>query len=134
MTAPCAGIIVFDNDKTILVSTQNGNFSFPKGKRNKGETSIDTAWREFNEETGMNGENIKLIDDIPIDENSDKGNLNIRYYVGHLVKHSTLKCDPEELDSVAWYSIADALKFDKFKKTRKDILMKAYEKYKNYLN
>ena len=49
---PCAGIIVFDNDKTILVQTKAGRFSFPKGKRNKSESELETAWRELQEETG----------------------------------------------------------------------------------
>jgi len=37
---PCAGIIVFDSDKTILVSTNRGNHSFPKGKRKKEKERI----------------------------------------------------------------------------------------------
>ena len=84
MIPPCAGIIVINVDETVLVSTQNGNYSFPKGKRNKNETSLETAWRELGEETGLEKKHVKLIDDFTIDELSDKGNIAIRYYILNL--------------------------------------------------
>ena len=126
---PCSGIIVIDLDKTILVSTKNGNYSFPKGKKNKGETSLDTAWRELEEETGLSKENVEIIDDYQIDENSNKGNIAIRYYVGKLIKHpNKLTYDPDELQNVEWIQIDKAYKIEKFKNRRKEILKQVYEK------
>lgn len=133
---PCCGIIVFykDNnniDKTILVSTHNGNYSFPKGKRHKNETSLETAWRELTEETGLTKDNVELVNESFIDETSNrKGNLSVRYYVGKLVKPlETFTFDPEELNKVEWLTINDALKLDKFVDKRKDVLKHAYAKY-----
>ncbi|XWV25157.1 NUDIX hydrolase [Tupanvirus deep ocean] len=127
----CAGIIVFKGEETVLVSTDRGNLSFPKGKRNKGETDIQTAWRETNEETGLTQDQIKLLDGVYFDEYTRKGNLSVRYFVGVLVKeHQKFKFDPTELANVAWYSVENACSFEKLKKERREILEKAYEVYK----
>lgn len=64
--SPCAGIIVIDQNtkETILVCTDYDNYSFPKGKRIKGETVLNNALRELNEETGLNSDDIQIINDI----------------------------------------------------------------------
>lgn len=126
---PCAGIIVIDGDKTVLVCTSNGNYSFPKGKRNKGETIIDAAHRELNEETGLSKENIEIIDSFTIDETSNKGNVAIRYFVATLIKkQDKLTFDPSELEKSEWITMDNAYKLEKFKNRRKEILKQAYDK------
>lgn len=132
-TPPCAGIIVFDDNNTVLVSTDRGNMSFPKGKCNKAETYINTAWRELEEETGLNCTKVQLIaDDIYIDELSSKGNPSVRYFVGKLLdEHKTFTFDKTELANVAWCNVLDALNFEKLKPERKAILGYAYKIYKN---
>lgn len=126
---PCAGIIVFDKDNTVLVNTEKGNYSFPKGKREKGETSLETAWRELQEETGLTKDYVKLIDDFCLDEQSRNGNLSIRYYVGHLTKpYNTFTFDKNELENVQWITVDNALKLEKFVDKRKEILKQAYQK------
>src|SRR5438132_9606462 len=126
MIPPCVGIIVVDKSRTILVRTDRGNYSFPKGGRKKGESDLQTAWRELNEETGLKEENVKLLDNFYLDELSDKGKLSIRYFVGELIKDiKELKCcDPEELEFVGWFEFNDALKLDTLKQQRKDVLKK----------
>ena len=131
---PCAGIIVINNDKTVLVSTKMGNLSFPKGKRHKNETTYDTAWRELTEETGIDSSHVDLIADYYIDEISRKGFVSVRYFVGILKKTATFddfKFDPEELSNVAWYNIIDALESTFLKENRKDILLKVWTKIEN---
>lgn len=45
-------------------------WGFPKGRRDKNETSLECALREFTEETGLDRNRIKIIDEIePIEEN-----------------------------------------------------------------
>ena len=146
MSIPCAGIIVFNNKnddqcnlietiETILVNTESGNFSFPKGKRHKCETPIQAAWRELEEETGLTSEYVKLIDENYIDELSNKGHPSVRYFVGILIKpQPVITFDKYELANVAWYSIDYALKIKKFKTIRKEILIEACKKYKSVLN
>lgn len=128
----CAGIIVFWKNKTVLVSTQRGNMSFPKGKRKKGETSIETAWRELEEETGLGKSEVELINEEPIDEITPKGNVSVRYFVGYLKEMpKTLSFDPDELAEVKFYDVE--IDFEKLKNNRKEILALAYKKYKSYL-
>lgn len=126
---PCAGIIVFDGDRTILVETERGNLSFPKGKREKGESTIETAWRELKEETGLTFDLVTLLPNVHIDEYSDKGNLSIRYFLGRILNSSdhTFTFDPKELAQVKWYPIPEALSLSQLKSTRKEILRQAYQ-------
>ncbi|MEX0877260.1 MAG: NUDIX domain-containing protein [Candidatus Spechtbacterales bacterium] len=60
------GIIPFtkegDEYRFLLVHQNTGHWSFPKGHPQVGETEIETAKREFREETGLN--NVELIDGI----------------------------------------------------------------------
>lgn len=131
---PCTGIIIIDNDQTILVSTKRGNQSFPKGKRHRNETVLEAAWRELKEETGLDNRHIDLIEDYYIDELSDKGNLSIRYFVGLLktdIKINKFTFDTNELACVGWYNIIDALESNFLKKARKIILLEVWEKIEN---
>lgn len=125
---PCVGVIVFDKDRTILVCTDHGNYSFPKGKRNKGETDLQTGLRELEEETGLTKDHIELIDDFTLDEMSRKGNLSVRYFVAKLVKeHKKITFDKSELEAVEWIDVTKAYKLEKFVDRRKEILQKAYD-------
>lgn len=127
---PCAGIIVFDGDNTILVSTNRGNHSFPKGKREKWESYIDTAWRELKEETGLTQEHVKLLDDTYIDEFSEKGNPSVRYFTGQLIiPIETFTFDKGELETVKWVNINDAYTIEKLSERRKITLKCVYERY-----
>ena len=123
---PCSGIIVININinETILVCTDYDNYSFPKGKRNKGETSLETGWRELQEETGLTKDDVELIDNISFDEKSDRGGLATRYYVGKLKykEKKEVTFDITELKKVEWIKIDDVFKLEKFKDRRKDIL------------
>lgn len=140
----CAGIAVFritniNNDinkekqiiETILVKTPHGNLSMPKGKRNKGEQYIETAWRELKEETGLEPHMVNLLDNelnYYVVENN-----NIIYYPSIIkddYKNFKLRnIDSEELVDVSWYDINQVMKFDKnIKNERKELIKKMYEK------
>lgn len=127
------GIIVFDQDLTILVKTCHGIFSFPKGKRKKRESDLETAWRELEEETGLTSENVELLDNFYINERNSKGGVATRYFVGYIKKSATrISFNPNELAGVTWFNIRDALKLEKLKITRKNILAIAHNKFINY--
>jgi 8-oxo-dGTP pyrophosphatase MutT (NUDIX family) len=69
---------ITDNDKTILLkdiienSKTNWNeteWEFPKGRKNNKEKDLDCALREFEEETGISKNKIKIIENImPFEE------------------------------------------------------------------
>lgn len=131
---PCAGIIVFSGNQTILVNTERGNYSFPKGKRTKEETDITAAWRELQEETGLTHNDINLIEGVYFDEKTKKGNLSVRYFVGYLTTtHHRFTFDTTELAHVDWYSVDNVLKLEKLKGPRKEILVQAYQAYEAYM-
>ena len=57
----CAGVVVYnDNKEVVVVATPKGNYSFPKGKKKKGETVKQTALRELYEETGIDETEIEF--------------------------------------------------------------------------
>lgn len=124
----------FSGDQTIVVRTECGNYSFPKGKRTKEETHIVKAWRkttasgnlELREETGLTPSDVKLLEDVHFDKYTEKGNLS----VGYLTKDKHIfTFDRTELAYVDWYSVNDIIKLDKLKESLKQILMQAYQIY-----
>jgi 8-oxo-dGTP pyrophosphatase MutT (NUDIX family) len=125
---PTAGIIILnDQMETVLVETPRGNFSFPKGGREKGETIEECAFRELYEETGIKRHQITIIKDVEYDEYSPKNKPAVKYYIATLndYKNHVFKFDPEELVSCGWYKIDDIINGTlSIKPARKVILAK----------
>lgn len=127
----CAGIVVFSKalDKIVLVKTHAGHYSFPKGKREKGESVVLCAFRETLEETGISADNLRILKDQLIKE--FKNNLekpSIVYLVGAVTtEYNDFKFDTEELSATAWYTIEEALQLDNLLDRRKDVLRQALE-------
>lgn len=123
---PCSGFVILDLERgeTVLVCTDSDNYSFPKGKRHKGEKSFDVALRETEEETGLKGGyDFDIIDRLYFDEQSNRGNIATRYYVGILKDGKRdLSFDPKELKTVCWIKYEDVFELEKFKDRRKAIL------------
>lgn len=126
----CAGIIVLsqnDNNYETIVVKSKTNYGFPKGKREKGETLMQTAFRELFEETGVSNKNIELFQNVSFDEESIKGNVCVRYFVARFIGNKTdLIFDKDELTEVKWMNVCDAYKILKIK-NRDKILFNAVE-------
>lgn len=123
--AQAAGFIILCGNDALLVKTPAGNWGFPKGKRQKGETVLDTAWRELKEETGIDKANVYMVSDDPLaEEGKESGGPH--YFVG-LIQGGLLRItwNPAELAFAGWVSITDALNLDKFTRTRKELLREA---------
>ena len=122
----CCGVLVFrkkkladaeqkeDNWECAIVLQDNGrNYSFPKGGKHKGETPLQNAKRELEEETSLTDEHIELLppESTFVDEQRD-GKLCVRYFVGILrdeFYNFKLKAkDPTEIDQVDWFSYPKA--------------------------
>ena len=78
-------IIKNDNSMNLdaLISNRTANYKdqewgFPKGRKNRRETNIETAVREFTEETGIPEENIKIINKKFIENYISYDNLEYR--------------------------------------------------------
>ena len=99
---------VFEKIKIIYNEPEWG---FPKGKKNRYETNLDCALREFNEETGMN--KIIILNSInPINE-IFYGTNNIKYKhiyyislyddINNIIDKSYLN-DCNEISDIEWYN------------------------------
>ena len=77
MSPPCAGFIILtqNKDKVLLITTHRNIIGFPKGKKKKNEDSIQVAYRELQEETGLTSDMIRPIEGLYVDEMSIKGIL-----------------------------------------------------------
>ena len=129
----CAGIVLFNNTFTevVLVETDRGHFSFPKGKRDKKESLLETAIRETFEETGIKNKQYLLSDFVLAEfAKPDSKSPSVLYFIGQL--HSDTKVhkftfDAKELKNVKWISFENALEIDdfNFKHQRKNVLKQA---------
>lgn len=127
----CAGVILLDKSKkfVVIVQTHRGNYGFPKGKSKKGETLIETAKRECFEESGIKIDDSDII--CSFDETKPGRNPSIRYYT--CIKECAVVAakNPEELKSVEWMSVEQALLLDKLSEERKSILRQAVNEAKS---
>lgn len=53
MKEESCGAVVYYNNEFLLLHYEAGHWGFPKGNREKGETKLETAIREIEEETGL---------------------------------------------------------------------------------
>ena len=101
------GIVVFDQDKVLLIKHNGGHISFPKGHVEEGETEKETALREVKEETGIEAEIIS--DKTFMNTYSPKEGYmkDVYYFVGKKVG-GELKPQLEEVSICDFFEIEDA--------------------------
>jgi len=129
-----AGVIVIrewnGSNQTITVKgSRTGNWSFPKGKRKRGEPVIDTAWRELREETGLDANDVKLLQLSYIDEEAKHG--KIRYFIAVLRgKEAPLfKYTATDITEVKWMLINNHMPLST---SRKKVLQQATAKLQEF--
>ena len=98
--------------RPLYASTEWG---FPKGRRNIGESDFDCAMREFFEETGASVPSFAVDRRTPPLEEIFIGTNNVVYrhvyYLMRVVSDAedpTFRPNAREIESVAWFDIADA--------------------------
>lgn len=108
-----AGVIAYKSNGDIFVILQNVLiWSFPKGKIEGDEMSIDAASREFREESGYYG-------NIDLDEDKYMTIDNTKYYLFYINPYNErlipfhIMDDRKEVIKKRWENIND---FDKFRK------------------
>lgn len=101
--------ICLKENKILLVKRsqkvlQSGKYALPGGFLNFDETTEEATLRELMEETGYEGEIVKLIKvlDDPNRKNEDRQNVSFIYLID--VKEKVGKPD-EETKSVHWFSL-----------------------------
>lgn len=111
------GAIVFRNREkreVLLVQQQNGDWGFPKGHREAGETERETLVRELAEETGITSLEIDS-DVIPlrmtyqfVNHEGVEVDKTVLLYVGYSSAEPRVVL-PDEILHVGWYSVESAL-------------------------
>ena len=129
------GIVVFDNDKVLLIKHNKGHISFPKGHVEVGESDEETAYREVLEETGIEAKIIS--NDRFINTYKPKtGYLkDVILYAGIKVG-GNLKPQEEEVSMCDFYDYDIAynmVTYDVDKKILEETI-KIYNEYKKEIN
>lgn len=97
----------------LLIQHQAGHWAFPKGHAEAGETPLETAHREFQEETGIT--QYEIIPGIELSENYNfeiKGRYQfktVRYFPA-IVQQTEVKIQLSEIKDFAWLPYAEAMK------------------------
>lgn len=119
------GCIIISNEKVLLVQNRNGNWAFPKGHVEKGETEKETALRETKEETNLDVEIIsekKYVINYISKKNMMK---KVIYFVANPLSNDYIKLD-KEISNIGYYDLDEALDI----LTYQDIK----DKYQEFLN
>ena len=122
------GIIVFDEERVLLIKHNGGHTSFPKGHMERGELLRETAVRETLEETGIEAEIISEACFINTYVPKDKYKKDVILFIGKKTG-GNLKPQLEEVslcDFFPYEKAFDELTYD----IDKRILKQAYEIYK----
>jgi 8-oxo-dGTP pyrophosphatase MutT (NUDIX family) len=105
---------LIQNSKTEWQETE---WEFPKGHRNFQEKDVETALREFEEETGYSKDNITIIDNIiPYEEifiGSNHKSYKHKYYVAYLNTDTDMDTlqnyQKSEVSKIEWKTVDECL-------------------------
>ena len=117
-------------------------WGFPKGRRNSREKDIDCALREFEEETGIMRESIKLVQNVyTLEENFTGSNLKSykhKYYLAYIpYEHSNNlnNFQRSEIGNMKWMSINECMdKIRDYNFEKKDLVERVHHIITQYFN
>ena len=112
--------------------TKRGNYGFPKGKREKGESELQNAIRETEEETGLKVSDYRILNTLNCDliELSRRGNPSVKYFIGEVPIKKHVACYDLDEDLITeWNEVGLAMKKLEKRKNRKELLEKALSFY-----
>lgn len=112
------GIVYYEHNDVIeilMIKDRCNKWTFPKGKREEGETYQETALREIFEETGVDGEVIKPLSKVYYEYylyNNDKVEKEVYFY---LVRASSKKINiqMDEINTAKWLEMDEAIEKQK---------------------
>ncbi len=119
MKETSAGGIVYcqhkDKIEILMIKDRCNKWTFPKGKREEGETFQETALREIFEETGIDGEVVKPLSKVYYEyylQNNDKVEKEVYFYLVH-TSSKKIKVQTDEINSAKWLEIDEAIEKQK---------------------
>jgi len=122
------GVVVFRNEEVLLVKRKKapykGQWSIPGGKQRLGETVTKAARRELMEETGVEVNELTLIDVIDIIVPDEEGKILYHYIVADYRAHwLSGECSPgDDAQDVQWFNLNKLGLISLLDKTKKIIL------------
>ena len=125
------GVIVF-RDKDVLLVKRNkdpnkGFWSIPGGKQILGETLVEAAQREHDEETGVRVDSLLLVDVADAIISDAEGKIKYHYtlvdYMGHWYSGNSRAGD--DAQEVRWVHMNELSSYSLLEKTM-NIIHKAY--------
>jgi 8-oxo-dGTP pyrophosphatase MutT (NUDIX family) len=108
------GIILFDEKKQsylLVFGKKSQKWGFPKGHMEVGETTRETAIREFYEETGFTLNNV-TFDNTFIIKNNTYFVININDEKRHLIQKANYIPDTKEIQFFEWIPKQNMLNMD----------------------
>ncbi len=103
----CAGSIIVNDGKVLLIKQTEGHWGFPKGHMEENETEVMTALREVKEETNLDiciDESKRYVNTYIMPNNIQK---TVVYFVGHLPNNNEIKLQESEVLYYSWVDIDD---------------------------
>lgn len=114
------GIVVFNEDKVLLVFHNLGHYGIPKGHVEKGETEEETAIREVKEETNCDAKIIPGFREVITYSPKPNVMKDVVFFVGEALT-TDLKPQEEETSDVFFINQFEALKTITHEEERKVI-------------
>jgi 8-oxo-dGTP pyrophosphatase MutT (NUDIX family) len=98
---------IVENSKTQWIETE---WEFPKGRRNNKEKDLECALREFEEETGINKNKIRVVENIlPFEEifiGTNHKSYKHKYFLAYMEQEN------EEVEDLEHYQVTEVSKIE----------------------
>ncbi len=99
--------------EVFIIRHLGGHWSFPKGHANEGETQIETAMRELNEETALKIKKELLSDVVLTEQYSFRAGKEhilktVQYFIGEVINPFESEIDRSEAVEGKWVDINEA--------------------------
>ena len=112
------GCVIIEDEKVLLIKQVQGNWGFPKGHMEVGETEVETAIREVKEETNLDveiNENKRYTVEYITDRNTHK---EVVFFIAKKISGDE-KYQESEITAMKWMNFDDAMKTITYDNTKK---------------
>lgn len=118
-----AGCIIIENEKILLVKQTSGNWGFPKGHLEKGESETEAAIRETKEETNLD---VTILDEnkrYSIEYDTNNGTHKEAVYFLAKKTSNNITRQESEITEIKWFNFEEAIETISFENA-KELLKK----------
>ena len=127
------GCVVFNDHKVLVIKQLNGDYGFPKGHIDFGETEIECAMRETYEETGIKANILcdkRFLISYYVHNNILKEAI---YFISSLSGSDKITIQEDEIEECFWID-CDKVYYILCHDNLKKIWLEIYSKYREVYN